>query len=77
MLIEGVDQSIIKTGTIAHQISHGMSEEDDLYIFKPLRFRTRSVVKVCWEVFFWGREGEERRGEGEKRRREELLINCK
>lgn len=40
VLIRGVDASIAKTATL---VSAGTS---DAYIFKPLHFNTRSVMKV-------------------------------
>lgn len=43
-LIEGIDQSIVKTATIIDADYH-----DELYIFRPLKFDTRSVVKIAVE----------------------------
>lgn len=43
-LIEGIDQPIVKTATIIDSDYH-----DDLYIFRPLTFNTKSVIKVAVE----------------------------
>lgn len=43
-LIEGIDQPIVKTATIIDSDYH-----DELYIFKPLKFNTKSVIKVAVE----------------------------
>jgi len=43
-LIEGLDQPIVKTATIIDSDYH-----DELYIFKPLKFNTKSVIKVAVE----------------------------
>ena len=40
-LIEGVEGSLVKTGTIT-----GISGSEDVSIFKPLAFHTASVMKV-------------------------------
>lgn len=42
MLIEGIDQSIVKTATITD-----MSINEDLYIFRPLKFNTQSIIKIA------------------------------
>ncbi|CAI4232119.1 unnamed protein product [Auanema sp. JU1783] len=44
VLIEGVDQPIVKTATIAE-----LHYEEDMYIFRPLKFNTKSVVKLAIE----------------------------
>ncbi|XP_078443094.1 110 kDa U5 small nuclear ribonucleoprotein component CLO-like [Wolffia australiana] len=44
VLIEGVDTSIMKTATLCP-----LSLDDDVYIFRPLRFNTLSVVKTATE----------------------------
>ncbi|KAI9022598.1 elongation factor Tu GTP binding domain-containing 2 [Hyaloraphidium curvatum] len=46
VLVEGVDPSIMKTATIT---TAAPSEDEPLYIFRPLRFNTSSVVKVAVE----------------------------
>ena len=48
VLLGGVDKSITKTATITHHTAI-QSEEEELYIFKPLVFMTQSVVKVAIE----------------------------
>lgn len=42
VLIEGIDQPIVKTATITDLITI-----DDLYIFRPLKFNTQSVIKIA------------------------------
>jgi translation elongation factor EF-G len=42
VLIEGIDQSIVKTATITD-----MSINEDLYIFRPLKFNTQSIIKIA------------------------------
>uniref|UniRef100_A0A6G1S444 U5 small nuclear ribonucleoprotein component n=2 Tax=Aceria tosichella TaxID=561515 RepID=A0A6G1S444_9ACAR len=44
VLIEGVDQPIVKTATIL-DIDH----QDELFTFRPLRFNTKSVIKIAVE----------------------------
>uniref|UniRef100_A0A8R1DRL3 Tr-type G domain-containing protein n=1 Tax=Caenorhabditis japonica TaxID=281687 RepID=A0A8R1DRL3_CAEJA len=44
VLIEGIDQPIVKTATIAE-----LQYDDDVYIFRPLKFNTRSCVKLAVE----------------------------
>ncbi|VAI90158.1 unnamed protein product [Triticum turgidum subsp. durum] len=44
VLIEGVDASIMKTATICP-----MNMDEDVYIFRPLRFNTLPVVKIAAE----------------------------
>lgn len=43
-LIEGIDPPIVKTATIIDSDYH-----DELYIFRPLKFNTKSVIKVAVE----------------------------
>jgi len=45
VLIEGIDQPIVKTSTITDP-----SIDDDLYIFRPLKFNTQSVIKIAGKV---------------------------
>lgn len=48
VLIEGIDQSIVKTATITDLTIH-----DELYIFRPLKFNTQSVIKIAgWFILF-------------------------
>lgn len=42
VLIEGIDQPIVKTATITDLIT-----TNDLYIFRPLKFNTQSVIKIA------------------------------
>lgn len=44
VLIEGIDQPIVKTSTIVDP-----KYDDELYIFRPLRFNTQSVIKIAVE----------------------------
>mmetsp|Transcript_35450 Transcript_35450/g.67878 ORF Transcript_35450/g.67878 Transcript_35450/m.67878 type:complete len:976 (+) Transcript_35450:63-2990(+) len=44
VLIEGIDQSISKTATLVPEFC-----EEETYIFKPLQFNTRSVIKIATE----------------------------
>jgi len=44
VLIEGIDQSIIKTATLVD-----INYRDQMDIFKPLRFNTESVIKIAVE----------------------------
>ncbi|VDO45270.1 unnamed protein product [Brugia timori] len=44
VLIEGIDQPIVKTSTII-QVEY----DEDVYIFRPLKFNTKSVVKLAVE----------------------------
>lgn len=46
VLIEGVDQSIVKTSTITDLKP---SNAEELYIFRPLKFNTQSVIKIAVE----------------------------
>lgn len=45
VLIEGIDQSVVKTGTIVD----GSVDDEELFIFHPLRFNTQSVMKIAVE----------------------------
>lgn len=45
VLIEGIDQPIVKTATITDLITI-----DDLYIFRPLKFNTQSVIKIAGKL---------------------------
>lgn len=44
VLIEGIDQPVVKTATIVDP-----RYDDELFIFKPLRFNTQSVIKIAVE----------------------------
>lgn len=44
VLIEGIDQCIVKTSTIT-DVDHS----EDMYIFKPLKFNTQSIIKIAVE----------------------------
>jgi len=44
VFLGGIDMSITKTATIADSKAH-----EDLYIFRPLRFNTRSTMKMAIE----------------------------
>jgi len=44
VLIEGLDQTIFKTATIIEEFS-----EEEVYVFKPLRFESKPVVKIATE----------------------------
>lgn len=44
VLIEGIDQPIVKTATIV-----SVDEEIELFIFRPLKFNTHSVIKIAVE----------------------------
>lgn len=44
VLIEGIDQSIVKTATITD-----IQSSEDLYIFRPLKFNTQSIIKIAVE----------------------------
>ena len=45
VLIEGIDQSIVKTSTITDL----RPTDEELYIFRPLKFNTQSVIKIAVE----------------------------
>ena len=45
VLIEGIDQPVVKTCTI----TDAAPSNDELYIFRPLKFNTQSVVKIAVE----------------------------
>ncbi|KAL0486234.1 U5 small nuclear ribonucleoprotein [Acrasis kona] len=50
VLISGIDSNIIKTATItSHHNQSTNNHDDDLYIFKPLKFNTMSCVKIAVE----------------------------
>ena len=42
VLIEGIDQPIVKTSTIV-----GVKFDEDLYICRPLKFNTLAVIKIA------------------------------
>lgn len=44
ILIEGIDQPIVKTSTITD-----VSSNEEIYIFRPLKFNTNSVIKIAVE----------------------------
>nr|CAG4649929.1 EOG090X00RJ [Sida crystallina] len=44
VLIEGIDSSVVKTSTIVNE-----KIEEDLYICKPLKFNTQSIIKIAVE----------------------------
>lgn len=44
VLIEGIDQPIVKTATILDS-----DYQSDLFIFRPLKFNTKSIVKIAVE----------------------------
>ncbi|GLV38363.1 uncharacterized protein CBL_13086 [Carabus blaptoides fortunei] len=44
VLIEGIDQPIVKTATITD-----LAINEELYIFRPLKFNTQSVIKIAVE----------------------------
>jgi len=44
ILMEGVDQPIVKTSTIVDVQGH-----EEMYIFRPLKFNTASVIKIACE----------------------------
>lgn len=44
VLIEGIDQSIVKTSTITE-----VNVSEELYIFRPLKFNTQSIIKIAVE----------------------------
>lgn len=44
VLIEGIDQCIVKTSTIAEA-----QTVEELYIFRPLKFNTQSIIKIAVE----------------------------
>lgn len=47
VLIEGIDQPIVKTSTITEA-----KNTEDVYIFKPLKFNTQSVIKIAGKKAF-------------------------
>jgi len=44
VLMEGIDQPVVKTCTITD-----MQGDEELYIFRPLKFNTQSVIKIAVE----------------------------
>lgn len=44
VLIEGIDQCIVKTSTISEA-----QNSEELYIFRPLKFNTQSIIKIAVE----------------------------
>ncbi|KAH8381536.1 hypothetical protein KR093_007472 [Drosophila rubida] len=44
VLIEGIDQCIVKTSSIVD-----INVPEDLYIFRPLKFNTQSIIKIAVE----------------------------
>lgn len=42
VLIEGIDHPIVKTSTITD-----LNVAEDVYIFRPLKFNTQSVIKIA------------------------------
>lgn len=44
VLIEGIDHSVVKTSTIV-----SAKTREELYIFRPLKFNTQSVIKIAVE----------------------------
>lgn len=44
VLIEGIDQCIVKTSTITEA-----QNSEELYIFRPLKFNTQSIIKIAVE----------------------------
>ena len=44
ILMEGIDQPVVKTSTILDMTPH-----DEVYIFRPLKFNTGSVMKIAVE----------------------------
>lgn len=47
VLIEGIDQPIVKTSTITE-----VHSDEDVYIFKPLKFNTQSVIKIAGKFLY-------------------------
>ena len=45
VLLGGIDSSVVKTATVVHENFN----EEDLYTFEPLRFRTTSVMRTAAE----------------------------
>ena len=42
--MEGIDQPVVKTCTITD-----LDSDEELYIFRPLKFNTQSVIKIAVE----------------------------
>jgi len=51
VLLGGVDESILKTATIT---TRSRGDDEELFIFRPLSFNTKSVVKVAVEPLLPG-----------------------
>ncbi|KAJ1548054.1 U5 small nuclear ribonucleoprotein component, partial [Nowakowskiella sp. JEL0078] len=49
ILISGIESSIIKTATITSLPSKNSKEDEEMYIFKPLRFNSTPVLKIAIE----------------------------
>lgn len=47
VLIEGIDRHIVKTSTITDIFNN--TDDDELHIFRPLKFNTQSVIKIAVE----------------------------
>lgn len=47
VLIEGIDASVVKTSTIVS--ANSIHLDEDLYICRPLKFNTQSVIKIAVE----------------------------
>ena len=47
VLIEGIDASVVKTSTIVS--TNSIHLDEDLYICRPLKFNTQSVIKIAVE----------------------------
>lgn len=47
VLIEGIDHPIVKTSTITD-----LNVCEDVYIFRPLKFNTQSVIKIAGKIFY-------------------------
>lgn len=48
VLMEGIDQPIVKTSTITD-----VRNDEDVYIFRPLKFNTQSVIKIAGKLHFY------------------------
>jgi len=49
VLIEGIDQSITTTATLVPEVMPKAYADEDLYVFKPLEFDIKSVMKIAAE----------------------------
>ena len=47
VLIEGIDQPIVKTSTITD-----FTTSEEVFIFRPLKFNTQSVIKIAGNIYF-------------------------